>query len=500
MTRTDLLHDYITAIGGAPRKTDQDGYVDFVLHGCAGYARIKEGGSRLRASVEIAILGDTTSAVEWVEAQPLPPTSELAVWGDEEAGILRLVWERSLTSLPHQEDPVSIEVKAVAKAWHERTTANIPAVSFDPRDPRDLTPEQAWLIVGDESVWPTDEDLAQYEESGDAGIFENLWTSAKQTQEGDLVLVYIMGARKAVHFVARAASNAFFSRDIDVSADDDVRNEQWWVYLTPLIEVAPIPFADLKEACNGQLILKGRSGKFLPPDALERLTFVATDPEQQTEVDRVVRTPVGRADLPEPHSMTWEDVRDLAGGALRLESEVSRYIVEPLLRQCLEGTKNYSPEHVMTFVPEYPIGKKRADYVVLKGERPVCVVEVKLAINDSGEWANSPDLRQMIGYASALECCGVLIDASRIVLIPSGATVPERIIQRRSLNVRGIGQGTFHDLAEHIGVPYLHRTNGYNSWREHGDRLADLLGLGPRRQRLRATRSRSPLRNPPRDE
>lgn len=488
MTRTDLLHEYLAAIGATPLKSDRDGYVDFSLHGCKGYVRVKGGGSRLRGSVVIAAVDDLEQGMGWVDTQPLPPTSELAVWGDTESGLLRLVWERSLEGLLAQDDPIAAEVEAIVKAWRDRAAATLPDSEFEAVDPRDSTPEQAWLLVGDEVVWPSDEGLVQSEESGHAGIFEYLWTSAKQTQEGDLVLIYIMGSRKAVHFVARAASNAFFTSDIEVGADGNVRNEQWWVYLTPPIEVEPIAFASLKEACNGQLILKGRSGKFLQPEAIDKLTFTAAHPNQQPEVERVVRKPVGRVDLPDPALMTWEDVRDLAGGGLRIESEVSRYVVEPLLRHCLKDTKSFYPELVMTCVPEYPIGRKRADYVVLKGDQPVCVVEVKLAINDSGDWARSPDLMQTVGYAQALECRAVLIDASRIVLIGVGSTTPSQIIQRRALDSYGLAEGNLHDLAEHLGVPYIYRANQGGEYRQPAADMAMLLGLGPRAPRAPARR------------
>lgn len=469
MTQTDLPHEYVNAIGATIIQSDSEGCVDFRLHGCEGYVRVKNGGSRLRANIQLAIVDDLEQTVAWIDSQPWPPSSELEVRELENGTCaLRLVWERSLESLVGQVDPIASEIEAFVKARHAESIADIPEGTFDMMDPRDSEPEQAWLVIGSEVSWPSEDELVSQETSGYSGIFECLWTAAKQTQAGDLMLVYFMGDFRAVCFVARAASAAFYASDIEVNGKEDLGNERWWVYLTPLIEVSPIIVEKIRDACDGQLILRGQSGKFLHPDAIERLSFIATDPEQQPEIDRIVRKPVGRADLPDPDSMTWEDVRDLAGGALRLESEVSRYIVEPLLRRCLKDARG-----AMTFVPEYPIGKKRADYVVLKGDRPVCVVEVKLAINDGGGWSKSPDLQQAIGYAKALKCAAVLIDANRIVLIDADSTTPRHIIQRRLLDCFGFGKGNLIDLAEHLGVAYLHRANQGGEYRQPA---ADFFG------------------------
>jgi hypothetical protein len=487
MTRNDRLHEYVTAIGADQTATHEDGYVHFRLHDCDGRVRVKAGGNRIRASVVVDIVDDIDTALGWVDSQPLPASSELALWHlDDGNGVLRLVWERTLARTLGHGDPIADELEAFVRAWREHATADVSDEPFRQPDPRDPEPEQAWLIIADDGAWPSDDELGQYQESGNAGIFECLWTGAKQTQAGDLVLIYFMGERKAAHFVARAASAAFYTSDIDVNAVSEAGNEQWWVYLTPLVEIEPIRFADLKEACNGHLILKGRSGKFLHPDTIDRLTFTAINPEQQAEVNRVVQRPAGRADLPDADSMTWEQVGDLAGGALGLESDVSRYVLNPLLRHCLEGSG-------LTFVAEYPIGKKRADFVVVDHEEPTCVVEVKLAINDGGDWSRSPDLQQTIGYAHALGCPAVLIDANRIILIDANSTEPRQIIERRSLDRGLLHSGNIDDLAEHLGVPYGHGGNGYNSWRWP----AHLPTQNPRRfGRLRPDGTTPALRGP----
>jgi hypothetical protein len=460
-------------LGATDIRTCEDGYVRFRLRGCQGRVILKAGGSRLRGSVLIATVEEAEDAGVWLEMQPLPPSSDLDVWVLDDGGYgLRLVWERTLDAALGEADPIAQELAAFAVAWEQRGVAIVSEDSFDHADPRDLEPEQAWLIVGDSQSWPTEETLSEWAASGDAGLFECLWTGAKQTQAGDLVLLYFIDARKAVHFVARAASAAFYTSDLEVTADGRAADQQWWVFLTPLIEVVPIKFADIGAACHGQLNLKGRSGKFLRPEVIEALNFTAADPEQQPEVDRVCRTPVGRADLPDPDMMSWRAVRELAGGALRLESEVSRYIVEPLLRECLRG------ESDLKFVAEYPIGKQRADYAVLKRNEPTCIVEVKLSINERRAWTHSPDLRQAIGYAEKLSCRAVLIDASRIVLVDAGATEPRRVLRRRSLDQDGMDE-----IAEHLGVPFIHRANQAGGYRQPMAWLGPLVDATPEGQR-----------------
>jgi hypothetical protein len=60
-------------------------------------------------------------------------------------------------------------------------------------------------------------------------------------------------------------------------------------------------------------------------------------------------------------------------------------------------------------------------------------VEVKLALREApdGIWENSPDFRQVRGYADSLHTSSILIDANRICLIDYQAPYPRRIIDRR---------------------------------------------------------------------
>lgn len=182
-----------------------------------------------------------------------------------------------------------------------------------------------------------------------------------------------MGARKAVHFVARAASPAFYDAERGVSSIGTPSDHQWWVFHTSLVPVEPITFKHLQLATGGHLILKGRSGKFLHPEPVQALSIAPAEAVTMEEVEEVVRMPTGRADLPHPSDTDLAALSSLAAGALRLESDVSTHIVGPLLRHVRTGTD-------LVVVREFRIGVKRADFMVLDGDRPVCVVEVKLAI------------------------------------------------------------------------------------------------------------------------
>ena len=440
------LQDYVRAIGGIDCAQSSDGGLDFELHGIRAHIRVKEGGSRITGTAEIAQVADLQTAIDWGASQPLPPTSNLDVPDSEEGGVLlQLIWERA-TWADLSNDPIGGEVLAYLSAWRDGTEVSIKPTDFDPGDPRDTNPQQAWLVTGDQASWPSADDLAMQQDWAAVGVFEECWTASKQTQVGDLLLFYFMESHKAVHFVARAASAAFYSSNIEVQANGEVGLEQWWVYRTPLIPVEPIRFAELRAALDGQLILRGRSGKFVPPAAITALDFKAVDPAQHDEVQRIVSVPVGRVDLPPAEMMTWEDVRDIAGGTLRLESDVERYIVEPLLRECLRGSH-------LTYSPQFAIGRKRADFVVLNDGSPCCVIEVKLAINDGGNWADSPDLKQTLEYAAALDCPAVLIDTRRIVLLDRGAPAPSRIIERADLGAGTTTSGNFHELTKHLSSP-----------------------------------------------
>ena len=433
------LADYVRALGARPHEVD-NGCLTFTLEGSEGAVRLKDCGTRLVGSVLIGEPGDDFE--KWVSAQQ-PPSSAAFGWllDDEAENDLRvLVFERPLDEELGQDDPLSRELKAYKEGWARRRKVRPPSVPPLRGDPRDLEPQQAWLVIGDEASWPTEDELNQQAELGAVGIFNSSWTAAKQTQPGDLLLFYFMGPRKAVHFVARAASPAFYDAERGVNSIGTPSDHQWWVFHTPLVPVEPITFKLLQVATGGHLILKGRSGKFLHPETVQALSITHTEAVTMEEVEEVVRIPTGRADLPDPNDTDLATLSSLAAGALRLESDVSTHIVGPLLRHARTGTD-------LVVVPEFRIGAKRADFMVLDGDRPVCVVEVKLAIVGR-RGRPSPDELQTLGYAAEVGCASVLIDANKILLFDSGSSTARRTIMRSSLTEATAPE--FLELRDHI--------------------------------------------------
>ena len=291
-------------------------------------------------------------------------------------------------------------------------------------DPRDEDPASAWLVIADQAAYPDVTERTWHRLDGDVGVFDNYWTAAKQTQVGDLVLVYFMAPDKAVHFVARAASDAFFDRDIGVNALRRVADEQRWIYLTPLIEIEPIQFKTLQAACSDHLILKGRSGKYLRPEVIEALTFTPADPNDQAELDRIVSIPIGRADLPDPADMDLDQWRAIAAGALPLEAHVESHIVEPLLSLMGFTSVDWERQHRLA------LGV--VDYIVKRDGRPIAAIEVKLAIPrpPSGDWSTTAEFQQLRRYVDGMEVPGLLVDAHRILVVEPHATAATYELQR----------------------------------------------------------------------
>lgn len=85
--------------------------------------------------------------------------------------------------------------------------------------------------------------------------------------------------------------------------------------------------------------------------------------------------PVGLAELPDPADITHDVWRDLAAGALPIEAHVSTHIVEPLLGDLLARTG-------LTWKREYRVGQRWADFVIVDGDAPVRMIEVKKVIKE----------------------------------------------------------------------------------------------------------------------
>jgi hypothetical protein len=361
----------VVRLGGA--EVEADGLtVHFFIGDVPCMAYVKDGRSRIRGTAYL----DTAppeEASSWLARQPQPESGLLELvatsLGDNEH-IFRILFERTIGWPDMDNDPLYNEVLIYADAWRERLDVEEVKGSFTPftlpGDPRDIEPANAWLLFADSPAYPDQRTLEADAGNGRAGIFEKLWTTAKQTEVGDLVFCYFISPHQAAHFVARTASRAFFDREIGVNADKEVADAQWWSFLTPLIEIEPIPVQVLRDCADGFLPLRGRSGLYLRPEVVAALPVVARNPKDAAELVRVLHTPVGNPNLPDPANMSPQEWTAVASGAMKLEKHVEQYIVEPMLRMALQS------EPSLTHQRSYRIGAKIADYVV-SGPKPESV-------------------------------------------------------------------------------------------------------------------------------
>ncbi|MGN7246923.1 hypothetical protein ACTHQ1_04220 [Janibacter anophelis] len=411
---------------GVPDVDVSDGVVEFECEAGLVIANVLEHSARVR--VRLYLEFDDEAVVEkWVLAQPdlrsgLIEASELE--GQTQP---RLVFERPIGH-DWADDQLVAEALLYRDAWRSGTRVNasdLPQTFRVADDPLDIRPESAWLLMGDSASLIDPLDLEDARLQAAVGIYDYHWTGASTTKKGDLVLIYFMAPHKEVRYIARAASDAQFRRDLDVNADKKVQSAQWWVTITPPTPIRPIPVTDLRASFGGNLPLRGKSGRFIPPEAIDALRFISDGGAPQSAIDRLATRPTGLASLPDPARMTSAEWSAIAAGALRLEADVSTYVVEPLLRLAVKGTS-------LTYRREVRVGRRFADYVVFDGERPVHVIEVKKRIRRDASlpWAECRDFTQVRWYAEHLGVSCTLVDAHQLALISAQASAPRALIER----------------------------------------------------------------------
>jgi hypothetical protein len=388
---------------------------------------------------------------DWVERQPRPTSGVLEAFGEAQDDgsvrlLPRLVFEREISGF----DTTGIEedIFQFAEAWETKSIIGPQGnVDFRKFDPVSIRPQNAWLLMSDAASYPDGEELATAVMKGEVGIHDYLWTGPKNGETGDLALIYSTAPRTAACFVARLASRPFWRDDIDVNAEKVVESRQWWVYLSAPVEIAPIPYKTLREAQNGHLLLKGKSGHYLNPATIDLLAFRAKNPEQQSEVERIVRRPEGTADLPLAKDLTFEQWKRIPSGRLPLEAKVSEYVVEPLGRMLnLPSPQKWVlPE--LALIPEYRVPTGSVDFVLVGAKEPLTAVEVKLTVRRaaSGIWGDSPDFKQLKRYMTDLSVPGLLIDAHSILLVREGADAPYDEIVRAEATVEDLDR-----IREHL--------------------------------------------------
>lgn len=466
LVRHAVLDELIGQFGGTDDVLDGEAtWVEFVFEGVLIDANVKDGEARvrIRAYLGFEIRTDATDeeVLSWVTRQPQPASGlvqALVDVDDDEGDVVlpRLVFERPVDRLGV--DTLIGDIRSFSRAWELDAVAHVQSGVQDETDPVVLPAQNGWLLMGDEESYWTAEDLAEARDQGAVGIYDGLWTAPKNGEIGDLVLLYYRAPRKAACFVARLASRPFWRTDLDVGAERPVDPHQWWAYITPPVEIEPLPFATLREAASGHLLLKGRSGHYLGPRTIEALSFIARDPQQQDLVDRVVRVPSGSPDLPDPREMSFHEWVGLASGALSLEAKVSEYVVEPLVR--FVGQAERFPAVRLSMRAEYPAGRGFVDFALCAGDTPLIVAEIKLAIRrpTSGDWADSPDFLQLERYMNELGTPGMLVDAHSVTVFRQGSRTPEQEFVRARARQEDIERlqefvsGAAHDLSGGTGA------------------------------------------------
>jgi len=455
------LRSVIDRLGGTDVKIHNPNLIEFSALGTVIFASVKEGDARVR--IRSYFLADAApndlGALEWAARQPSPRSGLLEVESYLQDGIEyddpRLVFERPISS--PVDGYLESDITLYVEAWRNGEIA--------PDAQADLTrfvfasewspPQNAWLLIGDETAYPDDDETEKFRKHGEVGIYDNHWTVSKNARSGDLVLIYFVAPRKAAHFIARLASNPYWRDDIKPNARTNVIDQQWWADLTPLVEIKPIPSREFVEAHDGHFMFKGRSGHYLRPSVFDRLSIVAKDPAQQSLVDRIAVYPTGLSELPKPEDMTFEQWRDIASGVLTLEAHVSEYIVEPFLK------RNMLLTLVGGWEREYKVTNGWVDFVIRGNaltqdwDVPVAAIEVKLATQrpSDGLWLGSPDFRQLRRYMDALNVPGLLVDANTILFVERGADTPYLEIQRSDPSGEDLAAAVSDFQAKAVGHP-----------------------------------------------
>lgn len=430
------------------------------------FASIRRGDSRvrIRAYFDLDVGPETNAGVEaWVLRQPNPATGVIeADWQQDESSedeILapRLVFERPIDGFDTR--GIAEDIRAFADAWHDDGIAVVPGnVASHRGDPIQQRPRNAWLLIGSEQSYPTENELRESRLYGDVGVLNGDWTAPKNGELGDLAILYFVAPRKAACFVARLASRPYFDNEGDPISDLDFDPVQWWANLTPLIEIEPITFAQLKESNHGNLMLRGKGGKYLSPEAVTRLTFVARNAEDQELVNKITAAPIGPAELPARDTIDFAVWKQIPAGLLPIEAYVEDYIVEPLIR-LVNGTEAHASLTALTAIRQYRLAKGIADFVIARADVPLAVIEAKLAIRrpSDGDWGNSADFRQLRRYMDELDVPGLLVDATSVLLVRPNSDAPRVSFDRATATSENIDEVADHIAGERhsgtLGVP-----------------------------------------------
>lgn len=286
--------------------------------------------------------------------------------------------------------------------------------------PEHDAPANAWLVYADQSSAPQ------------PGLACD-WPVNKLTQPGDLVFGYLIAPHQSVAFVARAGSASWFQHP--TLSGELVRSSAWWARLHGPIPVTPVPLTQLRAIVDADLPMRGRSGRYLPPAAANRLIYrIRRTTAMTPELDRVLQSVDGQPLPGGPDGLDLRRWSHLAAGSLRFRQSVRSQVVEPLLGWALAT-------HPGILVHKgFPVGRREADYVCLRHEEPVCVVGVSVRIraDRSAPWRLSSDVALTLGYAASLHAGAVVADAHDVHLLARGAEEPFHSFTRARVTPRDV--------------------------------------------------------------
>jgi hypothetical protein len=280
-------------------------------------------------------------------------------------------------------------------------------------------PRNAWLFMA------SDDSPIDVETMNEGG--GGLWTSPKHVQRGDLALFYYVSPHRALLYAARVASQPVYAApDVDADSKDKWPN-QWWSWVDAFVKLDPVPLTALTEYFGGHLVMRGKSGHYVPPWVV---TQIMLNQRPEPAKDLVVQVPTASPDLPEDEDVpTLEQWTALASGAFQRELDVEHYLVEPLLNWLIDSDPDRS------WTGKAPLGKLVPDYSLYAGSTRTAVVEVKLGIRGiqrGNNWVG-PDLDQLRKYCAIAGVPGLLVDSNRIIAFEADTAEPVALYERSRL-------------------------------------------------------------------
>jgi len=446
----DFTEQFLTALGAGPATpVDRDGRVwTFPWNNSSGWLATGDDFAEHGAEFELILAEeeDPTSLQDWLDAQPTLIKEWLEITEDQ--GFADLIFPGRVDEEIEldQVRRIGEVLSELAKAWLSRVhmiEARRSREPFRPEaDPMLQPPVNAWLVFGSTSSMPSPEEIADQHSDAAQGLFGWRWTVNKATRAGDLLLFYFTTPWSSLKFVARAASDAFFERAHDV--EGGYAPAQWWAYVTPLTAIPQVGFAAVSRLLE-QPVMRGRSGKYCKPESIQRLRTWIEDQTADFDPTSCLPIPLGAAGLPEAETMTLAQWREIADGVLYPEKVVETHVVKPLVRLALQHHEGDYRLH-----PQFPVGRKRADYVLLKEGTPTCVIETKVTVHRpaGSDWQSAPDFQQAVGYARELGTRAALVDARTVYLISPDLSGIDQTIDRRSANDAALAAITTFILGE----------------------------------------------------